>query len=143
MDNTNPGDMFNAFKKKKMEAMTCKPKKAMKKKKKTLRSADAVVKSEQNASHQFKNKKTMKKKKKNWIAGAIKKPGALRKELGVSGGKKIPAKKLNAAAKKGGVEGKRANLAKTLKGFKKNKTEFSPSDLPKNKKIKKTTKKMK
>ena len=34
---------------------------------------------------------------KNWIAGAIKKPGALRKELGVKAGEKIPAKKLNAA----------------------------------------------
>lgn len=56
---------------------------------------------------------------KNWIAGAIKKPGALHKELGIPAGKKIPAKKLDAAAKKGGIEGKRANLAKTLKGFKK------------------------
>ena len=37
---------------------------------------------------------------KNWIAGAIKKPGALRKELGVKGDKPIPAKKLAAAAKK-------------------------------------------
>lgn len=55
---------------------------------------------------------------KNWIAGAIKKPGALRKELGVKAGEKIPAKKLNAAAKKPGIEGKRARLAKTLKGFK-------------------------
>jgi hypothetical protein len=55
---------------------------------------------------------------KNWIAGAIKKPGALRKELGVKSGEKIPAKKLNAAAKKPGIEGKRARLAKTLKGFK-------------------------
>lgn len=55
---------------------------------------------------------------KNWIAGAIKKPGALRKELHVKAGSKIPAKKLNAAAKKGGVEGKRANLAKTLKKMK-------------------------
>ncbi len=55
----------------------------------------------------------------NWIAGAIKHKGALHKELGVPVGKKIPAKKLNAAAKKGGVEGKRANLAKTLAGFKK------------------------
>lgn len=50
-----------------------------------------------------------------WIAKAIKKPGALHKELGVKEGKKIPAKKLNAAAKKPGVEGKRARLAKTLK----------------------------
>jgi len=56
---------------------------------------------------------------KNWIAGAIKKPGALHKELGVPMGKKIPAKKLDAAAKKKGVEGKRARLAKTLKSFKK------------------------
>ena len=56
---------------------------------------------------------------KNWIAGAIKKPGALHKELGVPQGKKIPAKKLAAAAKKTGVEGKRARLAETLKGFKK------------------------
>jgi hypothetical protein len=54
---------------------------------------------------------------KNWIAGAIKKPGALRKELHVKKGEKIPASKLNAAAKKGGKEGKRARLAKTLKGF--------------------------
>ena len=52
---------------------------------------------------------------KNWIQGAIKHPGALHKELGVPEGKKIPAKKLDAAAKKGGIEGKRANLAKTLK----------------------------
>jgi hypothetical protein len=55
---------------------------------------------------------------KNWIADAIKKPGALRKELGVKAGEKIPAKKLNAAAKKSGIEGKRARLAKTLKGLK-------------------------
>ena len=57
--------------------------------------------------------------KKNWIAGAIKKPGALRKELGVKKGAKIPAKKLAAAAKKPGKEGQRARLAETLKGFKK------------------------
>lgn len=52
---------------------------------------------------------------KKWIASAIKKPGALRKELGVKAGQSIPAKKLDAAAKKPGVEGKRARLAKTLK----------------------------
>jgi hypothetical protein len=56
---------------------------------------------------------------KNWIANAIKKPGALRKELGVKSGKKIPAKKLAAAAKKPGKMGQRARLAETLKGFKK------------------------
>ena len=43
------------------------------------------------------------------------KKGALHKELGVPMGKKIPAKKLAAAAKKGGKEGKRARLAQTLK----------------------------
>ncbi|AVR10290.1 hypothetical protein [Burkholderia thailandensis] len=52
---------------------------------------------------------------KKWIRGAIEKPGALRKELGVKKGEKIPAKKLNAAAKKGGKEGERARLAKTLR----------------------------
>ena len=56
---------------------------------------------------------------KNWIAGAIKKPGAHKKELGVKKGEKIPAKKLAAAAKKKGKEGQRARLAETLKGFKK------------------------
>ena len=57
--------------------------------------------------------------KKNWIAGAVKKPGALHKELGVPQGKPIPAAKLKAAASAGGTEGKRARLAETLKGFKK------------------------
>lgn len=62
-------------------------------------------------------KSVLKKKKKNWIAGAIKKPGALHKELGIKAGKKIPAKTLAKAAKKGGKEGKRARLAETLKSF--------------------------
>lgn len=52
---------------------------------------------------------------KKWIKGAIEKPGSLRKELGVKKGEKIPEKKLDAAAKKGGKEGERARLAKTLK----------------------------
>ena len=56
---------------------------------------------------------------KNWIAGAIKKPGALRKSLGVKEGEEIPAKKLAAAAKAPGKMGQRARLAQTLKGFKK------------------------
>ncbi len=54
---------------------------------------------------------------KKWIQKAIKKPGALHKELGIKEGKKIPAKTLNAAAKKGGKLGQRARLAKTLKGL--------------------------
>jgi hypothetical protein len=56
---------------------------------------------------------------KNWIAGAIKKPGQLHKDLGVPQGEKIPAKKLKAAAAKGGKVGQRARLAETLKGMKK------------------------
>lgn len=56
---------------------------------------------------------------KKWIQKAIKKPGALHKELGVPEGKKILAKKLKAAAKKGGKLGQRARLAETLKKMKK------------------------
>lgn len=52
---------------------------------------------------------------KNFIAGAIKHPGALRKQLGAKKGKPIPAAKLNKAAKAGGKLGQRARLAKTLK----------------------------
>lgn len=52
-----------------------------------------------------------------WIQKAIKKPNSLHKALGVPADKKIPAKKLDAAAKKSGKIGQRARLAKTLKGF--------------------------
>lgn len=54
-----------------------------------------------------------------WIQKAInpKNKGALHKALGVPADKKIPAKKLDAAAKKSGKLGQRARLAKTLKGF--------------------------
>lgn len=55
----------------------------------------------------------------NWIGDAIKKKGALRKELGVKAGDKIPAKKLKAASKKKGKIGQRARLAETLKSFNK------------------------
>ncbi len=57
--------------------------------------------------------------KKKWIQGMHMKKGALHKELDVPEGKKIPAKKLDAAAKKPGVEGKRARLAETFKKMKK------------------------
>lgn len=56
---------------------------------------------------------------KNWIAGAIKNPGALRESLGVKKGETIPAAKLEAAAKKPGKMGQRARLAQTLKKMKK------------------------
>jgi len=52
-----------------------------------------------------------------WIAGAIKHPGALHKQLSVPQGQKIPKKKLAAAAGKGGKLGHRARLAQTLAGF--------------------------
>jgi hypothetical protein len=51
---------------------------------------------------------------KKWIQKAIKKPGALRKSLGTKKGKKISAKKLAKAAKKGGKLGQRARLAQTF-----------------------------
>lgn len=54
-----------------------------------------------------------------WIQKAIKKPGALRKQMGVKKGETIPAKALAVAAKKPGVTGKRARLAQTLKAMKK------------------------
>ena len=51
-----------------------------------------------------------------WIQKAIKKPGALHKELHVKESEKIPEKKLKAAEhSKNPTERKRANLAETLK----------------------------
>jgi hypothetical protein len=52
---------------------------------------------------------------KKWIQAAIKHPGALHNQMGIAPGKKIPAKRLAAAAKKPGKEGKRARLAQMLK----------------------------
>ena len=52
---------------------------------------------------------------KKWIQKAVKKPGALRKSLGIKKGKKIPAKTLAKAAKAGGKLGQRARLAQTFK----------------------------
>lgn len=56
---------------------------------------------------------------KKWIAGAIKKPGALHEELGVPKGKKIPKAKIRAAAKKSGKLGQRARFAETLSKMRK------------------------
>jgi hypothetical protein len=56
--------------------------------------------------------------KKKWIAGAIKKKGALRKSLHVKKGKDIPEAKLKKAAKSKVKMGQRARLAETLKSFK-------------------------
>lgn len=54
----------------------------------------------------------------NWIAGAIKHPGALHKEMHVPEGKKIPEAKLaKAAHSKNSKLADRARLAETLKGL--------------------------
>lgn len=55
----------------------------------------------------------------HWIEGAIKKKGALHKQLGVPEGKKIPHNKIATAAKKSGKLGQRARLAETLEDMKK------------------------
>lgn len=52
-----------------------------------------------------------------WIAGAIKKKGALHKALGVPADKKIPAKRLAVKESDTPLMKKRKTLAKTLKGF--------------------------
>lgn len=56
---------------------------------------------------------------KNWIQGAISKPGALHSELGVPEGEKIPENKLDKAAESSGKLGRRARLAKTLSKLRK------------------------
>lgn len=57
---------------------------------------------------------------KNWIKGAIKKPGALHRDLGVKQGEKIPAKKLTKALHSSNPKiAKRARLAKTLSKLRK------------------------
>lgn len=62
----------------------------------------------------------MAEKKKDWISGAIKHPGSLRKALKVKKGEDIPRSKLEKAAKsKNPTLARRARLAETLKGFKK------------------------
>lgn len=56
---------------------------------------------------------------KNWIAGAIKHPGSLRRELHVAEGKTIPAAKLAKAKHSSNTTlRRRAILASTLKSMK-------------------------
>jgi hypothetical protein len=61
---------------------------------------------------------TVKAKEGKWIQSAIKKPNALREQLGIKGKKPIPAKMLDRATKAPGKLGQRARLAKTLRGMK-------------------------
>lgn len=61
---------------------------------------------------------TSKGSSRKWIAGAIGKPGALHRALGVPQGEKIPAGKLASAANSSNPRvRKEANLAKTLSKF--------------------------
>jgi hypothetical protein len=57
--------------------------------------------------------------KKKWIQGAVKKPGALHKALGVPAGKKIPASKLKVKKGDSALMKKRKALAETFKKMKK------------------------
>ena len=57
--------------------------------------------------------------KKYWIAGAIKKKGALRRSLKAKKGMKIPIAKLMRATKAKGKLGRRARLAVTLRKMRK------------------------
>ena len=52
-----------------------------------------------------------------WIKNATANKGGLHRSLGISEDKTIPAKTLAKAAKKGGIIGKQARLAETLKGM--------------------------
>ena len=56
---------------------------------------------------------------KRWIQAAIKKPGALRRTAKVKKGKKISMSVLNKLAKRKGLTGRRARLAKTLRKLRK------------------------
>lgn len=58
---------------------------------------------------------------KKFIQKAIKHPGALHRELGVPMGKKIPASRVRAAAKKPGKLGQRARFALALGKMRKGK----------------------
>lgn len=58
-------------------------------------------------------------REKHWIANATRNKGKLHDRLGVPKGKKIPAKKLNKAAKAGGKLGEEARLAETLSKLRK------------------------
>ena len=55
----------------------------------------------------------------DWIKGAIKHPGALHRDLGIPQGQKIPQRKLKQAEQAGGLTGRRARLAETLRAMRK------------------------
>ena len=59
-----------------------------------------------------------KKKDKNWSQKAIKKPGSLRKSLGIKKGETIPVSTLTKLAKGKGLNARRSRLALKLKQIK-------------------------
>lgn len=64
-------------------------------------------------------KKGRKSNPSKWISKAIKKPGALHKQLDIPEGQKIPMRELRKASKSSdSTLAKRANLAITMRGFK-------------------------
>jgi len=89
--------------------------------KEVYKSKAAMMKHEKKESPAMEKKEGMKKggSTSKWIQKAIKKPGSLKKALGVKQDKKIPAGKLAKAAKMPGKMGQRARLAQTLKKLKK------------------------
>lgn len=79
----------------------------------------SLTKDKQLGATKMKKGGTVKAKGGKWIQKAIKKPGALRAQLGAKPGKPIPAAKLAKAAKSKGKLGQRARLAQTLKKMRK------------------------
>jgi hypothetical protein len=65
----------------------------------------------------------------NFIQNAIKRPGALHRDLHVPQGQPIPSGKLATAAKKPGKVGQRARFAQTLKRMHRKKKPTSMRDL--------------
>jgi hypothetical protein len=84
----------------------------------TSKSADVARRKAEREAASEERREARGMKKGGFIKDAIKKPGALRKSLGVKKGEKIPASKLAKAAKAPGKMGQRARLAQTLKKMK-------------------------
>jgi len=56
-------------------------------------------------------------KPKKWIAKATKNKGALHRHLGITVGQRIPVATLRTASRRGGLIGREAHLALTLRGL--------------------------
>ena len=87
--------------------------------KRSIYRGGGVVKNNRGMGVALKSGGRIKAKDGDWIQKANIKKGALREQMGIKKGKKIPLSKLKAAAKKGGKLGKRANLALTFRKMRK------------------------